>query len=96
MILDDDQLLTMFVYQQPDNAKIARHAEISAAASAFAVALMTWAPDGLDRDKALECIREARMWANSAIALDGKIGWPLYNTPESGPAGLPTRSGEGL
>lgn len=96
MILDDDQILTMFVYHQPDDAKIARHAEMGAVASAFATALMTYAPDGLDRDKALECIREARMWANSAIALDGKIGWPLY-TPESPPeVQLPTRSGEGL
>ncbi|KKL54390.1 hypothetical protein LCGC14_2265950, partial [marine sediment metagenome] len=67
--------------------------EISAAASGFAIALMTYAPDGMDRDKALECIREARMWANSAIALDGKIGWPLY-TPE--PTPLPASSGEGL
>lgn len=81
MKLDDDQLLTMFTYQQPDDAKIARHAEICAAAMGFAMALMTWAPDGMDRDKALECIRQARMWANSAIALDGKMGWPLY-TPE--------------
>ena len=86
MILTDDQLLTMFTYQQPDNAKIARHAEISAAAMGFAMALMEWAPDCMDRDKALEHIREARMWGNSAIALDGKMGWPLYDLPTAAQA----------
>ncbi|MDV2504699.1 MAG: hypothetical protein RX318_12205 [bacterium] len=83
MKLTDEQMLTMFTYQQPDDARIARHAEISAAAEGFAMTLMEWAPDGLDRDKALECIREARMWANSAIALDGKIGWPLYGDTDA-------------
>ena len=77
MKLTDNQLKQMFTYQKPDEDRIRRHAEIGGAAAAFAVALMEHAPDCLDRDKAMECLRAARMWANSAIALEGKVGWPL-------------------
>jgi hypothetical protein len=46
-------------------------AKVREAAVNFMETLVEECPTCADRTRALQCIREARMWANSAIALDG-------------------------
>lgn len=80
----DDQIVEMFLYHPPTEEKRRAYAEINSAAAGFMTAVQEWVPEGADRDKAVTSLRVARMWANSAIALEGKVGWPLYPRPLPG------------
>lgn len=51
--------------------KEAKYAEIRKACSALMKAILENAPECADRTTALQTVRLARMWSNSAIALDG-------------------------
>jgi hypothetical protein len=60
-------------YHKPETEQIVAFAAISEAAAHFAKMLKDFVPPCADRTHALRCFRGARMWANAAIALKGKI-----------------------
>lgn len=64
-----DQIHDLFTYHKPTEETIPKYAAINAVAETFALCVLENAPACADRSHALRCIREARMWANSAIAL---------------------------
>jgi hypothetical protein len=61
-----------FTYHAPTPEQVAKLAEVTKAAKAFSYALFRFVPASADRSTALRAIREARMWANAAIVLDGR------------------------
>lgn len=64
-------LSELFSYHPPTDATIPRFAAINQAAKNFAEVILQNCPGGADRLAAINKIREARMVANAAIALDG-------------------------
>lgn len=58
-------------YHAPTPEKAVKYKGIADACYEFMGVVLENAPDCADRSAALRSIREARMWANSAIALDG-------------------------
>jgi hypothetical protein len=60
-------------YHAPTEAQKLAYQKINEAAVQFAEALRTFVPSCADRSYALRSLRAARMWANAAIALEGKI-----------------------
>ena len=63
----------MRYHPPPTRVAIQKHERVWNAAERFADELLVLCPDCKDREKAIEHIRAAKMWANSAIALDGLI-----------------------
>ena len=49
------------------------HERIAQMTEQALLTILETCPECEDRETAIVCIREARMWANSAIALDGMI-----------------------
>ena len=66
-LADIDEL---FTYHAPTPEQIPKYQAINDAAKAFALVIFENAPECADRTSALRKLRDARMWANSAIALD--------------------------
>ena len=60
-------------YHAPDEDAQAKHKAIEAGAIAFAEIVFQNTPECADQTAAVRAIREARMWANSAIALGGMV-----------------------
>lgn len=60
-------------YHPPDEIATQQHQEIQIAAIAFAEAILQNTPESADQSTALRCVREAKMWANTAIALGGLV-----------------------
>lgn len=60
-----------FKYHAPNELTIPKYAAINQAAKNFAEVVMANCPGGADRTDAIRKIREARMVANAAIALNG-------------------------
>jgi hypothetical protein len=69
--LTDAQIEDMFTYHN-DTAKIPAYAAINEAAKALARAIRDHCPLSADASVAIRLVREARMTANAAIALDGR------------------------
>ena len=67
-----DAALAVNTYQRPTEDQAARHKAIGEAAASFTVAVCMLTPPGPERSTALSRIREARAWANAAVALEGK------------------------
>jgi hypothetical protein len=67
----DQQIDDIFTYHD-DPAKVPHYQAVNAAAKAFFKVVQEHCPDSADRSAAFRQIREARMTANAAIALDGK------------------------
>jgi hypothetical protein len=63
---------TLNTYQRPTEDQARRHGLIGEAAAQFLYAVVTLSPKGPERSTAISRIREARAWANAAIALEGK------------------------
>jgi hypothetical protein len=63
----------VFTYHAPTGDQPERYARINAAAKAFAVAVLENTPPSPDQSDAIRKIREARMTANAAIALEGVL-----------------------
>lgn len=59
-----------------DPAVIARYQAINTAAYVMYSAILDSAPRSAERTLAIRKLQEARMWANAAIAFDGKT-YPL-------------------
>lgn len=71
--LDDAALDVMFTYHSPTAEQLPKYAAINAAAKAFAKAVIDNTPASADQSAAIRKIRDARMTANAAVALDGKF-----------------------
>jgi len=61
----------LFSYHAPTPTTIAKYAAINQAAKNFAEVVSQNCPNGADLSAAIRLIREARMTANAAVALDG-------------------------
>jgi hypothetical protein len=68
-----ENLEKVFTYQKatPDQEKA--YAAIREAGIAFAKVLLDYVPDCADRSTAMRTLRETRMWANAAVALEGEV-----------------------
>lgn len=60
-------------YQKPTEAQVAAHEALAQAAENFLVVILNRAPDCADRTAAIRLVREAKMTASAAVALDGLI-----------------------
>lgn len=60
-----------FKYHAPNENTIPKYAAINQAAKNFAEVVLANCPHGADRSAAIPLIRDARMTANAAIALNG-------------------------
>lgn len=60
-----------FKYHPPTDGTIPKFAAINQAAKNFAEIVLANCPSGADRSAAIRLIRDARMTANAAIALNG-------------------------
>jgi hypothetical protein len=61
-----------FGYHMPDTDQAEQIFEVNGAAREFARAILLNVPSSADRSAALRALREAKMWANSAISLRGR------------------------
>lgn len=60
-------------YHRPEPDQIPRFEAVSLAAENLARVILASAPNCADKSEALRCVRAAKLWANSAIALRGEI-----------------------
>ena len=71
--LTKEQLDHLFSYHAPRNTdEIDAYVELRDAARVFAQLILARTPSCPDQTVAIRCVREAVMWANSAIANEGK------------------------
>lgn len=68
---DAEILAELFRYHSPNEVTIPKYAAINQAAKNFAEVILQNCPTSADRSDAIRKIREARMTANAAIALNG-------------------------
>lgn len=68
---DDEKLVELFKYHSPNETTIPKYAAINQAAKNFAEVLLQNCPRCADRSAAIRLIRDARMTANAAVALNG-------------------------
>jgi len=66
----EERLAKIFTYHD-DPRKIPNYVAIRTAAKHLAEVIMQNSPMSADQTTALRCVREASLWANAAIALDG-------------------------
>ena len=67
----EERLAKIFTYHD-DPRKVPNYTAIRSAARHFAEVIMQNSPVSADQSTALRCVREACLWANAAIALDGE------------------------
>jgi hypothetical protein len=71
-LMTDAQILAeLFRYHAPSDLTIPKYAAINQAAKNFAEVVLQNCPSSADRSAAIRLIRDARMTANAAIALNG-------------------------
>lgn len=68
--ITEENLHHAVYWHQPTPEKVEQYKFIADACFQFMDTVLKYAPDCADRTTALRCAREARMWANSSIALD--------------------------
>jgi hypothetical protein len=68
----DEEIDFIFTYHD-DPAKVPKYKAINEAAKAFFKAIQGNTPACADQSAAFRLVRDARMTANAAIALDGKV-----------------------
>lgn len=68
---DAEIVAEFFKYHPPNESTIPKYTAINQAAKNFAEVLLANCPGCADRSAAIRLIRDARMTANAAIALDG-------------------------
>lgn len=66
-------LTDMFTYHPPTPDQLPKYAAINEAAKAFAQAVLNNTPPSADQSHAIRLIRDSRMWANAAVALNGRF-----------------------
>jgi hypothetical protein len=60
-------------YHRPSEAALMNHDAVATACERFLSTILVSCPPSRDRTIAINKVREARMWANSAIATGGKL-----------------------
>lgn len=70
-LTSEEIVARMFSYHPPNSETIPKYAAINQAAKNFAEVVLQNCPRGADLSATIRLIREARMTANAAIALDG-------------------------
>ena len=68
-----ENLDKVFTYQKATPEQEDAYREIRDAAVNLGTAILEFVPDCADRSTALRTLRETRMWANAAIALNGEV-----------------------
>lgn len=68
-----DNVEHVFTYQTPDIHQVEAFARVREACISAARTILREVPDCADRSAAIRALREARLWANSAIALRGEV-----------------------
>jgi len=68
---DEEIVAEFFKYHAPNETTIPKYAAINQAAKNFAEVILANCPRGADRSAAIRLLRDARMTANAAIALNG-------------------------
>lgn len=68
--ITEDNLHDAVYWHQPTPEKAEKYLTIADACFMFMLTILKNAPDCADRTAALRCAREARMWANSSVALE--------------------------
>ena len=68
-----DQLKFIYTYQPPREDQIPKFIAVQAALLEAAKVVEENCPPCADRSHTLRLLRDARMWANAAIALDGVV-----------------------
>ena len=63
-----DEIDNVFTYHKPVEDQPLYFEVIRKSAKAMAEKIMDFCPDSAERDKAIQKLREAVMWANAAIA----------------------------
>lgn len=67
----NEKLEFVFSYHD-DSRKVPNYVAVRTAAKHLAEVILNNAPPSADRSTALRSVREAVLWANAAIALDGR------------------------
>jgi len=80
--LTKDELDRFFTYHPPVHADIDKFTRIRREAYNLAHVIFQDAPDGRDRDLAIEKLREVVMWANAAIACAPLTARQALDAPE--------------
>lgn len=70
--MEQEQIHHLFTYHAPTADKAKQYEEVRRAALQLALAIHRLTPTSPDQSVAIRCVREAVMWANSAIANDGR------------------------
>jgi hypothetical protein len=76
----------VFTYHMPNLSQIERYESLRAGAKVLAQRILRFSAASLERQKALDRLREAIMWANASIALEPK---PIGAEEGEGGYGLP-------
>jgi hypothetical protein len=63
-------------YHRPTPDQVARHEQLAAGAEQFIRTILTVAPDSADRSAAIRHVREAKMTASAAVALEPALPDP--------------------
>jgi hypothetical protein len=72
MMFTEEMIDDMMTYHN-DPDKVPDYKAINAAAKAFVKAIVAHTPQCADQSNCIRLVREARMWANAAIALEGRF-----------------------
>lgn len=67
----EERLADIFTYHD-DPSKVPNYTAIRSAAKHLAEVILQNAPDCADTSSAVWCVRQAVLWANAAVALDGR------------------------
>ena len=57
-------------YHKPTESQVKVHEDLAFAAERLIEHILTLVPDCADRSTAIRCVREAKMWASAAVALE--------------------------
>ena len=71
--LTAEKIHHVFTYHSPPADTLAKYVAIREAAKIFALTVYANTPQCADQTTAIRAIREAVMWANASIALDGEV-----------------------
>jgi hypothetical protein len=71
--ITEELLNDLFTYHAPTPEQLPKYAAINAAAKAFAKAILDNTSSCADQSHAIRLIRDARMWGNAAVALNGRF-----------------------
>jgi hypothetical protein len=71
--ISEKDLDQLFRYHPPKPEQLQRYEAVNQAAKSFAKVILENTPLSADQSDAIRKVREARMTANAAIALEGKL-----------------------